>query len=358
MSRKACSLIYWSILCLLAISFALCMAGCTGGGRTAATVPFTAVFREIAVPVAGNSPTDPIPGCWPDDLRSDAAGNIWFAQHHSNEIGRMSPAGVYTGFPIPTPNSVMDSLVVDEARRLVWVTENNGNKIVRLDMDTGRLIEIQVPTPNSTPGDITLAPDGMIWFDEGYEGGTATTRIARLDPATNAITEFTPTIPRNGTDGITVAPTGEVWFVELYDNRISRFTNGQFTEFILPRPNVFPTNIAIDARGQVWVTEQIGNAIAILDPSSGVWRELPIPTPNSYPLGIIIDQRGSVWFTESATDKIGVVPAGTTEVLDFSVPNRNSRLEDICVTTNGSIYFTEQYGNKIGQITIPGLTPP
>ena len=57
-----------------------------------------------------------------DDLRSDAQGNLWFAQHHSNEIGRMSPEGVYTGYPVPTPNSVMDSLVVDEARRVVWVT--------------------------------------------------------------------------------------------------------------------------------------------------------------------------------------------------------------------------------------------
>src|SRR5437660_9233553 len=117
-SRLFCSALAGGGIGLFGLCVALASAGC-GGGSPA---PYTAAFREFAVPVAGNSPADPKPGCWPDDLRSDVLGNLWFAQHHSNEIGQMSPEGVYTGYPVPTPNSVMDSLVVDAARRVVWVT--------------------------------------------------------------------------------------------------------------------------------------------------------------------------------------------------------------------------------------------
>ena len=340
-------------LALFGLSF---LAGCSGGNSGTSSAPaYSASFREAAVPVSGNVVGAAQPGSWPDDLDSDAQGNIWFAMHHANEIGRMSSAGVYTGFTVPTASSGMDSIAVDRARNAVWVSENDGNNLAKVDMATGAVTEIPVPTANAQPGDIRIGPDGTVWFGEGYYGGAGKGRLARLDAATNTITEIPLPTPRDLVDGIQVDSGGAVWFIEFIDNRLGRYANGQVTEFSLPRPTVYPTNLAIDAANCLWVSEQGGNAIARFDSATQQWREFPIPTANSGPSGVMTDAAGNVWFTEFDANKIGLLPAGSSTIVDFAIPTPNSGPEDIHILSDGSIAFTEQYGNKIGRITVTGL---
>ncbi len=332
--------------------------GCGAGSDNIETTyfqdPYIVRFREYRVPVEGSNPSFTPKGCWPDDLDGDSQGNIWFAQHHSSEVGRMSPAGVYTGFHVPTPNSSMDGIAVDSVRQIVWVSEVDGNKIVRLDMVAGTLIEIPVPTSASSPGDLSIAPDGTVWFTEGYEEGAG--RLAHIDPITYLITEVPLPNPRGGFDGIKVDAAGTVWFVELRDNRIGRYKNGSFDEFDLPRPGAVPTNLALDSAGRVWVSEQGASAIAVLDPVARTWREYPLPTLGALPAGIAIDAADNVWFTEFSGNKIGLLPAGHTSVVEFRIPTSNSGPEDIRII-GGEPWFTEQYGNKIGVISV-GISPP
>ncbi len=338
------------------VGLAFWLAGCGGGGGHGSPATFTATFREVPIPVVSNDPTADPAGSWPDDVRTDGSGNIWFAQHHSNEVGKMTAAGVYTGYKIPTDRSLMDGIVVDKTRLVVWASETNANKLARVDMTTGVVTELTLPTPNAVPGDLVTAPDGTIWFTEGYEGGTAKGKIAHLDPDTNAITELTPTNTPSGCDGILVAPSGAVWFVENNDNSIASYFKGAFTTYPLPRNGVDPTNVAIDSRGRIWVTEQLGNALAVLDPATGRWQEFTIPNLSGQPSGIAIDAHDNVWFTEFGPGKIGVLPAGSSTIVDFLIPTPNSGPEDIVTTPDGAVYFTEQYGNKIGQISVPSLT--
>ena len=329
--------------------------GC-GSSGTSSAYPFQII--EFSVPVAGNSPSSSHPGCWPDDLRSDTDGNLWFAQHHSNEVGRMSSNGVYTGYQVSTPNSVMDGILVDSPRNAVWATQSGASQIVRIDMRTGTVIEIPTPTSNAVPGDLALAPDGSIWFSAGYEDEGGTTRIARIDPANNHIDEFAPSTMRNGTDGIIVAKNGVVWFCEINDDRLGKYSNGQFTEYVLPRPNALPTNLAEDSQGRIWITEQAINSVAIFDPAASSWTEISFPEANSRPGGIIIDASDNVWTALPGSNRIGLIVHGTKKAVTFLIPTPNCRPEDICVTPQGRVYFTEQFGNKIGEIKVSGITPP
>ena len=342
---------------ILAAGLAASLAGCGGGSSgNNGPVALTPVFRERAVPVVSNDPSATPIGSWPDDLRTDAAGNIWFAQHHSNEIGKMSATGVYTGYPVPAASSLMDGIVVDKTRQAVWASETQTNKLARVDMVSGAVTELTLPTVNSVPGDLTMAPDGTIWFTEGYEGGTAKGKIAQLNPETNTVTEFTPPNLPSLCDGIAIAASGAVWFVENNDNNIACYFKGQFLTFPLPRPSVNPTNIALDSQGRIWVTEQYGNAIAVFDVNKNRWKEYPIPNLSGEPSGIAIDMHDNVWFTEFGPGKIGVLQAGSSAVVDFLIPTPRCGPEDITIAPDGSVYFTEQYGNKIGQISISGLT--
>jgi len=347
------------------VPMGLLLYGCGGGGGTPPTT-MTAAFREFVVPVASNEPTSPPPGSWPDDLVVDSSGDIWLAEHHSDEVGEFKPSGgtyVYTGIPVPTATSEMDSIAVDSSRGLVWVTENAGNKILKLNLNAvvPLATELNVATaadPDPVPGDITLDSNGTPWFDEGYEGGAVTGKIGMVDIPSGQITDFAAPTEPGGLDGIRFDSSGALWFVELTDNKVGRYVNGRFTEYPLPRPDVTPTNIAPDSHGRIWVTEQTGDAIAILDPTksgAAAWQELPVPTPNSLPSGIAVDPAGNVWFTEFMGSKIGVVPAGSNTVLDFAIPTANSGPEDITSVSAGKAFFTEQYGNKVGEITVSGL---
>ena len=339
---------------LFAIPAMFALFGCGGSDGSGGAVTLEATFHEFSVPVVGNVPSDPTRSGWPDDLVGDDLGNIWFAQYRSNEIGRMTPDGQYTGFPVPTANSNMDSIAIDLSHRTIWVSQVTGNQIVRLNMDTGAVMEIPVPTANVKPGDLAVANDGTVWFTEGYDVG-ASGQIARLDPTTNTVTEVRMPGPRRSFDGMTIDPSGGVWFVELDDNRIGRYSEGTITEFDLPRPNVSPTNIGSDKSGRIWVDEQSGNALAILDPATGGWGEVPIPTSACRPTGLALDDDDNVWFTELGANKIGVLPSGSSTIVDFPIPTLGSGPEDIRPIA-GAIYFTERYGNKIGQISVPGLT--
>ena len=61
----------------------------------------------------------------------------------------MTPAGVYTGYPVPTPNGLMDGIVIDKAHSIVWASETANNKLARIDMTSGTVTEITMPSPNA-----------------------------------------------------------------------------------------------------------------------------------------------------------------------------------------------------------------
>ena len=334
------------------------LTGCGGGSSSSdgGRAPYKAVFKEMPIPVVSNDPSANPTGSWPDDVRTDALGNVWFAQHHSDEVGKMSASGVYVGYKVPTASSFMDGIVVDQTRKVVWASETKTNKLARIDMTTGAVTELTLLRADVVPGDLVTAPDGTIWFTEGYEGGVAKGRIAHLDPDTRTVTEFTPPNNPNTCDGIAVASSGAVWFVENDNNSIACYDKGAFQTFPLPRPSVNPTNIAIDSQGQIWVTEQYGNAIAVFDVGKNLWKEYTIPSSSGQPSGIAIDAHDNIWFTEFGSGKIGVLPSGSGTIVDFPIPTADSGPEDITIAADGSIYFTEQNANKIGQISVAGLT--
>ena len=47
----------------------------------------------------------PTPDSVPQSITAGPDGNLWFTEDFGNKIGRITPAGVITEFPIPTPIS-------------------------------------------------------------------------------------------------------------------------------------------------------------------------------------------------------------------------------------------------------------
>src|SRR5262245_9098811 len=74
------------------------------------------------------------------------------------------------------------------------------------------LTEFTIPTANSAPVDITMGPDGAVWFTEALPG-----KIGRIT-LDGEIIEYQVPLPANaapGIFGITAGPDGALWFTML-----------------------------------------------------------------------------------------------------------------------------------------------
>jgi streptogramin lyase len=234
-------------------------------------------------------------------------GNVWFTDQNGNQIGRITPAGTVTKFPVPTPGSEPAGIGAGPDGNL-WFTERLGTKIGRIT-PTGTITEFPVPTANSTPWGITGGPDGNVWFTE-----LSADRIGRITPA-GAITEFPlpaatrPATPRS----ITTGADGNLWFTEM-DRGVGRITpSGAVTEFNMTPPTLagpVPTWIASGPDGNLWATEWLGNKVAQITPAGAI-TEFPLPSvvigmvASNGPSGIATGPDGNIWFTEELADKIG-----------------------------------------------------
>ena len=139
-----------------------------------------------------------------------------------------------------------------------------GADTIDFNIAVGAISEVATPTTGSSPADITVGPDGDLWFTE--ESGD---RIGRITPS-GTVTEFSAGITaESGPDGITAGPDGNLWFTENFGNRIGRITpGGTVTEFNAGiTPGSRPVGITAGPDGNLWFTEEFGDRIGRITPS-------------------------------------------------------------------------------------------
>jgi streptogramin lyase len=93
---------------------------------------------------------------------------IWFLDSTHNAIGRMTRAGKFSHYDIPTPNSGVSAITLG-ADGALWFTESNANKIGRISTSK-HVTEYSLLTKNADPtGIAALGPgcnSGVVWFIE------------------------------------------------------------------------------------------------------------------------------------------------------------------------------------------------
>ncbi len=153
-----------------------------------------------------------------------ASGIAWFTTHQA------PPAGRITVFPVPTASNFPTEITAGPDGNL-WFTEKgsqkNEGKIGRIT-PTGSITEFPLPTScggsisGCDPRSITAGPDGNLWFTEEFGN-----QIGRISPD-GTITEFptTPTVIQTP-EGITAGPDGNLWFTDLTGDNIGRITSGK-----------------------------------------------------------------------------------------------------------------------------------
>jgi hypothetical protein len=164
-------------------------------------------------------------GLAPTELTVGPDGNLWFAENAGpygtpGVIGRITPSGALTAFPLPANNGVVvptGGLTVGPDANLWFLANASGASgetgVIGRITPSGALTEFPLSANTGFPsgGLLTVGPDGNLWFPEQfpYAGpGAVTGAVGRITPS-GALTE----IPINDVPGdLTVGPDGNLWF--------------------------------------------------------------------------------------------------------------------------------------------------
>jgi len=114
-------------------------------------------------------------------------GDVWFAEHGSNRIGRISAP--YSNASITqisldsiNPNAFPWGLTID-SRGNLWFTEHIGNKVAFYDVARGQFQEWPIPTPQSDSKFVALDQFGNVWFAEGSTPTVSNLGVLALQPS-------------------------------------------------------------------------------------------------------------------------------------------------------------------------------
>jgi streptogramin lyase len=331
----------------------LLLISCARPGAPTVARPVAPTFAEFPLPSGTNGA----------NIAAGPDGNLWFTE--PRKIGRITPEGVVTEFPLPpaTRSAAAADIVAAPDGNLWFLLDGT----TPLGQPTGRIPEIgritpagvitEFPTPaGSYPANITAGPDGNLWF---LQVGMPTQvpvgtlpEIGRITPA-GVITEFPLAMDPHVTElfkpgDIVVGSDGNLWVTAGETYPIARITAaGVITTF--PDPTNYGLgDIAAGPDGNLWVTAGGGMIGRFTPVGEGTVFRIPF----DWAIDITAGLDGNMWFTATGGYIARITPAGT--VTPFLVPTANSHPYHIAAGPDGTLWFTESLGNKIGRFTPPG----
>jgi streptogramin lyase len=346
-------------------AIAVCLllaAACTDPGQpiAKATPPRPKVASGGVVEYTVPNPSPPgstCAGCGLASLSGIAAGpdgNVWYFDVGQDLVGRVTPNGSITQFPVPGTGAGSEA-IVGAPDGNIWMVaqepENGPDWILKVS-PAGAVTKFPL-AKGVGPEGITWGPDGNIWFTEFWTG-----RVGRMTPA-GVMTEFSlggDSNPR----GIVTGPDHNLWFVEasLRHESIGRMTiKGDVIEYPLGsnvNQQLQPYNIVNGPDGNLWFSE-IGH-IGRITPA-GVITHFVLTGQNSAATGVVRGADGNVWFTNPGANTVGrITPTGT--IHQYPLPRQNAQPVGIASGSDGRLWFTEAGVSRIASIgtTVPEAT--
>lgn len=314
-------------------------------GTATATANHTTMFSSGVV--AGGQPRNIAPG--PD-------GNLWFTYSHaSGRVARIATDGSVTDLASSIPSGTGPYDVAAGPDGNVWFTQYSAGRIGRLT-PAGVYAEFTLPSGDGGPTGITAGPDGNMWFTlQAGEGA-----IGRITPG-GTVTRFTDGLGDylQPTD-ITAGPDGNLWFTLrghiLASPAIGRITpTGAITRFGLPFGGA-AEQITAGPDGNLWFTLQAGNQIGRITPSGTITRFSSGLPGGSAPTGITAGSDGKVWFTLRDADRIGSITTAGAITMKSSLGD-DVEPNGITSGPDGNIWFvTRRTPAKVGRIAITAPT--
>jgi streptogramin lyase len=263
---------------------------------------------------------------WPHAFTAAPDGSLWYSASslRGPAIGRVTPEGAHTEFPIPTGDAAgqmyLEAMAIgsDGATWISGENYNNGFTSFMMRMTPGGAFT-SFPLPAGLRIDKMIAgSDGAIWFmgvrDPGPEAHDSLIGRIALD---GSVSTF-PTLSQSKGAGlldICVGPDKAIWYTWARSHndvtgagRIGRVSlSGQVKEF-----DVLASVIASGSDGALWYSEIVPNTMGDMlgemrqgyigrITTTGDASELPID-PSTRIRGIAAGSDGAIWYTVYGDD--------------------------------------------------------
>jgi hypothetical protein len=265
-------------------------------------------------------------------ITADESGDVYVADDGNHVIRKETPAaGGYTETTVPTSafnyaNSYVNGIAVDGAGN-VYISDGNNAQVLKETPTAGGYSESivtsatsyappYVPGSYEPPGPIAVAVDGKgnvyIALGNGISGSSTFLPgwLIVETPSAGGYTETViPTPGVNQITGIAVDGSGNVYIAEddgegglTWPNpqiRILEETRpaGSYTQSIIPtRTLAQPTSIAVDAIGNIYITDELNNIVLKETLSAGSYTESTLSA--QWPYSVAVDGSGNIYTIE------------------------------------------------------------
>ncbi len=312
-------------------------------------------------------------GITPNQIILDDHHNIWFTDYdfeivkdELDSIGMFNTTELtFEVHSIPTLNSA--PIDIEYAFGSIWVSEWLGDKIIKLDMETGLLEEKKLEC-----GSVSCAPLGIAHDqDKLYLLETGRASILTFDPST--FNELDPIqIPDEMPGPVDITVNGDLLWLGIHGgdqiawyNKSSKTFDSKFT--VTPDSG-YPISgineIKIVDSGSIWFSEHFVNWMGQMDPASFTINEYPTTRTNPSNTQWMTTDGERVWFaevdngiisefTDSNVPKLEIVPQeykidnGGISELTFRVKLKSGTLKNMTFDSFAQTIFT--YGIGTGE---------
>jgi virginiamycin B lyase len=224
------------------------------------------ILTEFPLPTAGGNPMgDPMSGALPRGIVAGPDGAVWFSESGADQIGRITPDGTITEFPLPsrsTFHAFPDGIAVGPDGA-IWFSETLHRALGRIDVATGVItehrIEPQQPGMGVGPGHLVTGPDGALWFG-------SPDNVGRM--STGGKTTLFPIRPEaESLNALVAGPDGRLWFADDRSAAIFRMTTKGAVSRLMTAPGAPAKDwealgeMAVGPDGSVWLATPSSNRI-------------------------------------------------------------------------------------------------
>jgi streptogramin lyase len=309
---------------------------------------------------------------YPIGLVTDSKGNVWFGENSNttDNIEEFIPSNqTFRSFHIPiSPQLIWTWTPVFDSSGNLWFTTTNGTDIWRLDPNNGTFTAFSTDSPNTDP--YALAYDSssnQIWFTSFVSNQFGAFQLTSGGGSASLVKLYNLSVKQSSVSGnvgavaVALDGKGNVYVSEAFASRIAKFneTTGQLENtWTLPLGSN-PLGLAIDPfTNNIWFTNhatdffgyinQTSNAITQYSTSPFFNKGYPETT---LPYWIYISSSGMIWINEHTGNRIARFDPNTLTLTEFTVPTPSS--EPIKLTLDnqrGLVWFSEFTGNKIGML--------
>jgi virginiamycin B lyase len=285
---------------------------------------------------------------FPYAIAAGPDGALWYTNHGSYTIGRITPGGTVTTYV--APGLLNPDLITAGPDGALWFTTFGAYAGTLSRVTTAGAIQTFDGAVVSYVAAITAGPDGAVWFTDGNTIGRITSG--------GTVTHFSdPGI--SAPYGITAGSDGALWFTNGGTDTIGRITTGgSVTTYTSPDIGS-PRSITAGSDGALWFGDSTVGRIGRIT-TAGVVTTYDVP--GSAPYAITAGPDGALWFANWSTSTIGRITTGGSVTI-FDDPGI-SHPRSITAGPDGTVWFTSTHWvdgdnvGSIGKLTIVDLTPP